>query len=65
MIAKAVTISIGGGPSSSPREPSDLWDTLLAFDADSRQALFAALHRAQHQCGARVLEPASARSCSC
>lgn len=24
-----------------PREPGDLWDALMAFDADSRQALFA------------------------
>jgi ParB family chromosome partitioning protein len=24
-----------------PREPGDLWDALIAFDADSRQALFA------------------------
>ena len=24
-----------------PREPADLWDALIAFDGDSRQALFA------------------------
>ncbi|MBV9723669.1 MAG: hypothetical protein JO299_00715 [Gammaproteobacteria bacterium] len=40
-IAKAVDDRHRWWSEHLPREPGDLWDTLLAFDADSRQALFA------------------------
>jgi ParB family transcriptional regulator, chromosome partitioning protein len=40
-IAKAVDDRHRGWSDQLPQEPGDLWDTLLAFDTDSRHALFA------------------------
>jgi len=40
-IAKAVDDRHRQWSEQLPREPDDLWGTLLSFDADSRQALFA------------------------
>ena len=40
-IAKAVDDRHRRWSEQLPREPGDLWDVLLAFDIDSRQALFA------------------------
>jgi len=40
-IAKAVDERHRRWSEQLPREPGDLWDALLAFDADSRDALFA------------------------
>jgi ParB family transcriptional regulator, chromosome partitioning protein len=42
-------------PSTSeqlPQESGELWDVLLAFDTDSRDALFAHCVAPEHQCGA-------------
>ena len=38
---KQSTNGIGRWSEQLPREPGDLWDALVAFDADSRDALFA------------------------
>ena len=40
-VAKAVDDRNRRWSDQLPREPGDLWDALLASDADSRQALFA------------------------
>jgi len=40
-IAKAVDERHSRWSAQLPREPGDLWDALMAFDADSRDALFA------------------------
>ena len=39
-LAKPSTLAISLGR-GLPKEPADLWDALIAFDGDSRQALFA------------------------
>ena len=39
--AKAITAQHEGWAGQLPQDPAALWDTLLGFDADSRQALFA------------------------
>ena len=48
-----------------PKEPADLWDALIAFDGDTRQALFAPLRLAVAQCGLRSLQPQAPRARSC
>ena len=45
-----------------PKEPGELWDALTAFDADSRQALFAHCVSLISQCRVRTVEPPTERA---